>query len=127
MEDIDLIRRAKSGEEAAWTALVSSHQEALFRFAYLYLGDAAEAEDIAQEAFIRAYRHRHRFESGRPYRPWLLGIVANLARNRKRSLGRYWKAIQRYWKGASLYQPNLQAQDNSEGEALWQAIRRLST
>lgn len=64
--------------------------------AYLHLKDREEAEDVTQETFIRAYRNLEQFDSERPLRPWLLSICANLARNRKRSLSRYWRAVQRF-------------------------------
>ncbi len=63
--------------------------------AYLHLKDRDEAEDVTQETFIRAYRKLDQFDTERPLRPWLLSICANLARNRKRSLSRYWRALQR--------------------------------
>jgi RNA polymerase sigma factor (sigma-70 family) len=51
-------------------------------------GNASDAEDAAQEAFIKAYRALGRFRSGTPFRPWLLAIVSNEARNRRREAGR---------------------------------------
>lgn len=64
------------------------HQELAFRTAYLITGDAAEAEDAAQESFIKAYSHLSRFRAGAPFRPWLLAIVANEARNRRGAAAR---------------------------------------
>ncbi len=64
------------------------HQEMAFRVAYLVLGDAAEAQDAAQEAFVKAYRAIDRFREGSAFRPWLLRIVSNAARNRRRAAGR---------------------------------------
>lgn len=80
--------RARRGDEAAYGDLVTTHQEIAFRVAYLVLGDAAEAEDSAQEAFVKAYRALDRFREGSPFRPWLLRIVSNTARNRRRAAGR---------------------------------------
>jgi RNA polymerase sigma-70 factor, ECF subfamily len=62
--------------------------ETSFRLAYVITGSAAEAEDAAQEAFLKAWRALGRFRAGEPFRPWLLRIVANEARNRRRSAGR---------------------------------------
>ena len=90
-----LVARARAGDADAWEALVGGYQAPVFRLAYLILGDAADAEDVAQEAFVRAYLALARFDAARPLRPWLLSITANLARNRRRSLGRYWAAMQR--------------------------------
>src|SRR4051812_49951717 len=68
--------------------LVERYQTIAFRTAWLVCGDAAEAEDAAQEAFLKAHAALPRFRSGAPWRPWLLRIVANEARNRRRSAGR---------------------------------------
>jgi RNA polymerase sigma factor (sigma-70 family) len=84
----ELVERAKRGDEDAYGELVRAHQGIAFRTAYLVAGSAAEAEDAAQEAFVRAYRALGRFRRGSPFRPWLLKIVANEARNRRRSSGR---------------------------------------
>ncbi len=76
------------GDTRAYGALVEEHQNLAFRTAYLLTGSAAEAEDAVQEAFVKAYRALGRFRRGAPFRPWLLAIVANEARNRSRSAGR---------------------------------------
>jgi RNA polymerase sigma factor (sigma-70 family) len=64
---------------------VRGHQAIAFRTAYLITGDASEAEDAAQEAFVKAYRALGRFRSGAPFRPWLLAVVANEAKNRRKA------------------------------------------
>ncbi len=84
----ELVERARRGDEDAYEELVRAHQGIAFRTAYLLAGSAAEAEDAAQEAFVKAYRALGRFRRGSPFRPWLLQIVANEARNRRRSAGR---------------------------------------
>ena len=68
--------------------LVREHQVIAFRTAYVITGSAADAEEVVQDAFVKAYRARGRFREGAPFRPWLLAIVANEARNRRRSLAR---------------------------------------
>jgi RNA polymerase sigma factor (sigma-70 family) len=67
---------------------VRQHQEVAFRAAYLVTGSAAEAEDAAQEGFVKAWQALPRFREGAPFRPWLLAIVTNEARNRRRHAGR---------------------------------------
>ena len=64
------------------------HQQIAFRAAYLVTGSAADAEDAAQEGFVKAWRALGRFRRGAPFRPWLLAIVVNEARNRRRQAGR---------------------------------------
>lgn len=122
----ELIARARQGDHDAYAALVGQHQEAVFRLAYLFVGDADDAQDIAQEAFIRAYQHLGGFDTTRPLRPWLLGIAANLARNRRRAWSRYLTALQRFARTlpAEPHPEALHAEQAAAHE-LWQAVRRL--
>ena len=83
-----LLAHAQAGDGDAYAELVRAHQDVAFRTAMLITQDAAEAEDAAQEGFVRAWRALPRFQAGRPLRPWLLTIVANEARNRRRAGGR---------------------------------------
>jgi RNA polymerase sigma factor (sigma-70 family) len=84
----ELVERARRGDAAAFEELVVSYQGIAFRTAYLLAGDAADAEEAAQDAFVKAYRALGRFRRGAPFRPWVLAIVANEARNRRRASGR---------------------------------------
>lgn len=83
-----LVERARRGDAAAYGRLVARYQEVAFRIAYLLVGDAAEAEDAAQEGFIKAFYALRRFRPGAAFRPWLLEIVGNQARNQRRAGGR---------------------------------------
>jgi RNA polymerase sigma-70 factor, ECF subfamily len=83
-----LVERARRGDLAAFEALVLAYQSLAFRTAFVIAGDAADAEEAAQDAFVKAHRALGRFRSGEPFRPWLLTIVANEARNRRRARGR---------------------------------------
>src|SRR3989337_1145960 len=93
-EERDWIEAARRGDIEGWEHLVETHQQSIFRLAYLLLGDADDAEDIAQETFIHAYRALHRFDPTRPFRPWLMRIATNLCRNWHRRLRRYISALQ---------------------------------
>jgi RNA polymerase sigma factor (sigma-70 family) len=62
---------------------VRRYQDVSFRVAFVITGSAEEAEDAAQEGFVRAYRSLDRFRIEAPFRPWLLRIVANAARTRR--------------------------------------------
>jgi RNA polymerase sigma-70 factor (ECF subfamily) len=131
LSEPDLILRARQGDAGAWERLVREHQAAAFRLAYLIVGDSQEAEDAAQEAFVRAYRSLHRFDQTRPFRPWLLSITANLARNRLRSAARYLGALQRLVRlepaGASAHGNGVSTAyaGKERSQLLWQAVRRL--
>jgi RNA polymerase sigma factor (sigma-70 family) len=85
--DADLIERARKGDVMAYEELVRSHQAVAVRTAHLFAPDG-DAEDAVQEAFVKAHAALGRFREGAPFRPWLLRIVANEARNRRRSAGR---------------------------------------
>jgi RNA polymerase sigma-70 factor (ECF subfamily) len=83
-----LVARARAGDPAAYAELVRAHQEIAFRTAMLITRNAAEAEEAAQDGFVKAWTALERFSLGRPFRPWLLAIVANEARNRSRCAAR---------------------------------------
>ncbi len=87
LEDADLIDRARTGDVAAYEVLVRRYQDLAMRTAYL-VAPEADAADAVQDAFLKAYAALPRFRDGAPIRPWLLRIVANEARNRRRSADR---------------------------------------
>ena len=88
LDEAELVERARHGDLEAWETLVRTYQGIAFRTAYLLAGDAADAEEAAQDGLVKAYGALGRFRRGAPLRPWLLSIVANEARNRRRSAGR---------------------------------------
>ena len=88
MNEAELISRAKRGDAAAYEELVREHQGIAIRTAWLVTGNGADAEEAAQDGFLKAHRALWRFRPGSPFKPWLLRIVANEARNRRRSAGR---------------------------------------
>lgn len=87
-EENDLLERAKRGDADAYGELVTRYQALAARTAYVITGSAADAEDAAQDGFVKAYYALDRFRSGAPFRPWLLRIVANEALNRRKAAGR---------------------------------------
>ena len=78
-----LITRAREGDARAYEELVEHHQATAFRVAWLITRSNPDAEEAAQDGFLKAYRSLDRFREGAPFRPWLLRIVANEARNRR--------------------------------------------
>jgi RNA polymerase sigma-70 factor (ECF subfamily) len=113
-DDAALAARARGGDERAFEELVRMYQHVAYRTAYLLTGSAADAEDAAQSAFVKAWRALPRFRSGAPFRPWLLRIVANEASNRRRGSGRL--AALRLRAAAAV--PSGDAAPSPEGEAL---------
>src|SRR5215467_6192203 len=88
MTDRELVERARRGHAGAYDEIVQRYTEMAFRTAYLVTGSAADAEDAVQDAFVKAHRALGRFRTDAPLRPWLLRIVGNEARNRRRAAGR---------------------------------------
>ena len=128
MDESTLVRHAANGDAAAWEPLVLAHQEAVFRLCYLLLGDPDDAEDVAQETFLRAWNHLKRFDATRPLRPWLLSIASNLASNRRRSAGRYLAALTRALRNepASSTSTEERSAQRMEANDLWRAVQNLS-
>ncbi len=88
LDEDTLVAGALNGDKNAYAELVRRYQKVAVRVAYLVSGSEADAEDIAQDAFVKAYASMDRFDQGRPWSPWLLRIVRNEALNRRRRSGR---------------------------------------
>jgi RNA polymerase sigma-70 factor, ECF subfamily len=86
--DVALAKRLARDLDGAFPALVAAHQDRLFTIAVRLLGDRRDAEEVAQDALVRAYRAMHGYQRERiealRLRPWLASIAVNLARNRRR-------------------------------------------
>ena len=86
-DEAEVLARVRAGDRDAYAELVRRHAPTAVRTAAL-LGAGAEAEDVVQEAFVKAYAGLGRFRTGSAFRPWLLQIVANETRNLHRAAGR---------------------------------------
>jgi RNA polymerase sigma-70 factor (ECF subfamily) len=84
-ETAQLIRRARSGDQEAFSHLVVRHQRMVFRTGLRILGRLDLAQDAAQEAFLRLYRHLARFDESRELGPWLYRVVVNVCRDVSRA------------------------------------------
>ena len=89
LDDTELVARSKLGDAAAFEELVRMHQDIAFRTAYLVTYSAEDAEEATSAGFLKAHSAIGRFRPGKPFRPWLLAIVANEARNRRRTAVRH--------------------------------------
>ena len=87
-EEAGLLRAAQGGDPAAFGELVRRYQRAIYRVAYALTRNPSDADDLAQETFVRAWQAIGRFRVGEPLHPWLARIATNLAfslfRHRKR-------------------------------------------
>lgn len=84
--DPDLVRTAKAGDEAAFEQLLRPLIDPAYRFACVMLNDPGAAEDVVQEAAVKAWRKLDQLRDGFDPQPWFLGIVANQCRSLRRSL-----------------------------------------
>ncbi|MFD4205471.1 RNA polymerase sigma factor [Micromonospora tulbaghiae] len=84
LDDEELVTRVRAGDREAYDALVARHTASAYRTAVL-LGAGPDAEDVVQEAFVKAYRKLSRYRSEASFRSWLLAIVANETRNLHRT------------------------------------------
>ena len=129
MDEARLVERAQRGDLGAYDALVQTHQEAAFRAAYMIMRDAADAQDAAQEAFMRAYDALGRFDARRPFRPWILRIATNAALNRMKASKRRQAMSERF--GAETVEreanPSIEARvlRRERGRRVQDAIRQL--
>jgi RNA polymerase sigma-70 factor (ECF subfamily) len=114
----------------AYEELVQRYSQLAFRVAVLITGVAADAEEAAQDGFVKAYRALDRFRPGALFRPWLLEIVSNEARNRRRSAGRRaaleLKVAEGVRHGGTAPSPEAAAEAAEERESLLRAVQRLS-
>jgi RNA polymerase sigma-70 factor (ECF subfamily) len=79
--DRTLVQRVRSGDAEAFGELVRRYQTAVFNVCLRLVGSRGEAEDLAQEAFLRAYRKLDHYDEARPMRPWLLRLATNVCLN----------------------------------------------
>jgi RNA polymerase sigma-70 factor (ECF subfamily) len=83
-EDTAWVRQAQQGSEDAFTQLVETYQTPVYNLCYRMLSEPEAAEDAAQETFLRAYQHLHRYDQKRPFATWLLSIAAHYCIDRLR-------------------------------------------
>lgn len=130
LDDEQLVERSKSGDADAYQELVRRYQGPAQRLAWLITRDDAGAEDVTQDAFVKAYYALDRFRSGSSFRPWLFRIVANEAKNRRRGRKRQESLVERLGperaSGGAVPSPEASALENEDREALLGAIERLT-
>jgi RNA polymerase sigma-70 factor (ECF subfamily) len=86
--ETEWLEKARRGEEEAFTYLVEAYQRSVYNLCYRMLGNARDAEDAAQESFLRAFKAIHRYDPSRKFSTWLLTIASNycIDRHRRRKL-----------------------------------------
>ena len=84
-EDSELVKAFQAGDKAAFDTLVLRHKDKLYNLCYWFLGDAQEANDSAQEVFIKVFRSLRKFRFESAFSTWLYRIAANTCKNRLKS------------------------------------------
>jgi RNA polymerase sigma factor (sigma-70 family) len=130
LDDSELVERARQGDVDAYEQLVQRYQGLAHRVAYLVTREPGEAEDAAQEAFVKAYYALGRFRRGASFKPWLLRIVTNEALNRRRSAARReglsLRTARERPSGDAAPSPEVAALEQERRTALLDAINALS-
>ncbi|MPZ61512.1 MAG: sigma-70 family RNA polymerase sigma factor [Propionibacteriales bacterium] len=124
-EDAEAIARARDGDQDAYEVLVGRYTAPAHRTAY-FLGAGDDAEDVVQEAFVKAYRALPRYRDGAPFRPWLLRIVANETKNAVRGRGRRERLALRALDAPPADDPVLHAVEEERRRALLECMRELA-
>jgi RNA polymerase sigma-70 factor, ECF subfamily len=88
------VNSALEGDQDAFAELVYAHQDSVYNLCYRILGDSTEAEDAAQEAFLRAYLNLQRYDPARPFKTWLLTIASNHCIDRLRRRRLQWLSLE---------------------------------
>jgi RNA polymerase sigma factor (sigma-70 family) len=129
LDDVELVGRARDGDVSAYGELVERYREVAFRTAWLITRSSADADDATQEAFVKAFYALGRFRAGEAFRPWILRIVSNEAKNRRRSTGRRERLTVRLAQdrgsGDAAPSPETAALGREQREVLLGAIDRL--
>jgi RNA polymerase sigma-70 factor (ECF subfamily) len=92
--ELELVASVLAGNQEAFGELVELYQRPVYNLTYRMLGESGEAEDAAQEAFLRAYQHLDRYDSTRPFKTWLLSIASNYCIDRLRKRRLTWLSIE---------------------------------
>ena len=93
LSDIDLVTRTLKGEKEAFSEIVRRYQDAVFNLCLRMLNDYHEAEDAAQEIFVKVYRHLNRFDKRRRFSTWILSIARNHCIDRLRTRRVTWVSL----------------------------------
>ena len=126
--DLSLVRRVQAGERAAYDLLVLKYQHKVVKLVMRYVRNPADAEDVAQEAFIKAYRALPQFRGDSAFYTWLYRIAINTAKNalvsRDRNVGAYEIDAHGPDEGSEMAS-RLRDPDTPEGLALSDEIRDI--
>lgn len=125
MEELELLRCSLDHDLEAWGEIVTRYKRAVFGIAMGILGNAADAEDAAADAFIRAYENLHRYDLKRRFSTWIFTIVSNICKNRLRH-ERLRERVPDASRVAGGADPAAEAIREERGQLIKQALGELS-
>jgi RNA polymerase sigma-70 factor (ECF subfamily) len=133
-EDAGFVARARRGDPAAFAALFEKYREKIYRVAFGYLHDQEEALDIAQEAFIKAFRNLDGFEGKSGFYTWLTQIAINLAIDARRkrtrrkivALEEYMESGEKLGGTTEPLSPERRLSEKETRERYFEALEQLS-
>lgn len=94
MTEQDWVQRARAGDDEAFTRLVETYQTPIYNLCYRMLGSTTEAEEAAQEAFLRAYTQFNRYDPARSFKTWLFSIASHYCIDLLRKRRLIWLSIE---------------------------------
>ena len=100
-----LIARARAGDRAAFDQLMMQHQQRVVALAWRLLGTQDDARDAAQEAFLRVYKHLHKYDPAQDFNGWLYRIVVNVCRDLHRQRGRHGVSFEASLEAGTVSEP----------------------
>ena len=129
-ETASLVQRTLGGDSAAFEQLIMRYERRVFSLSMKLLGATDDAQDAAQEVFLRAFKYIHRFDVQRPIEPWLMQMTVNVCRNIGRNRQRRWNTF------PETVEPNVAPAQESgnphngfveeqERQMLWKALDSL--
>lgn len=125
-EEGPLVRQAQEGRSGAFDELIRRHGPRIFRYLHQLLRHRQDAEDLAQQTFVKAYHHLASFDASRPMLPWLIAIARRNALNHFRS-ARPWVPFEDTEEAAGAIGPDAAAESSDRARNLWERARaRLS-
>ena len=128
----ELIRKCKAGDARFYEPLVRAYEPAGLRVAVAMMGNAEDAQDALQEAFIKTYDTLHRFDVGKPFGPWFFQILRNQCRDMLRSRNAKFRVEAldgnvEETPGDAERGPERSRQRNAARELLWRGLERIGT
>jgi RNA polymerase sigma-70 factor (ECF subfamily) len=130
MTEAELIRDAQQGDRAAFGELACLHEKKLLALCWNMMGDRDEARDAAQESLLQAFQNLERFDAGRSFIKWLLGIGAKRCLSRLRARKTFQRFFQNYireWRGPGEMHNSVIVDSGSTGRLLQKLSGRERT